>query len=369
MAASERILLSNTKRQYLTLAEEINAAVQRVFDSGRYIMGPEHQAFEREFADYCGRQHAIACGNGTDALELALRACGIDVGDEVITVANAGGYTTTACQLLGAVPVFVDIDQRLSMEPAAIEQAISEKTRAIVVTHLYGWPANMPEILQVVEGRGLTVIEDCAQAHGASLDGRRVGSFGHLSTFSFYPTKNLGAIGDGGAVVTDEADLAKRLESLRQYGWKEKYQAVYSGGRNSRMDELQAAILRVKLPWLDRWNQRRRKIVQEYWEAAEGTPLQLVHEIHDGYVAHLAIARHPERDRFRERMAVEGIDTAIHYPVPDHHQPAFQKQFCRVTDLSVTETILPEIVTLPCFAEMCEDEISQVCAAIRRAAF
>ncbi len=368
MAANDRVVLCDTKRQYLALADEINAAIRRALDGGRYIMGPEHDAFEGEFADYCGRKYAVACGNGTDALELALRASGVGPGDEVITVANAGGYTTTACQVLGATPVYVDINHRLSMEPATLLHAMSEKTRAIVVTHLYGWPAEMPEILRIAEGHALTVIEDCAQSHGASLEGRRAGSFSPMATFSFYPTKNLGAIGDGGAVVTDDSELATRLRSLRQYGWQEKYHTTHSGGRNSRMDELQAAILRIKLPWLDRWNQRRREIVGRYCEAAKGTPLQMVHEPHSGYVAHLAVARHPERDQFQQRMADEGIQTAVHYPVADHQQAALEKITWRALDLSNTEAAIPEIVTLPCFPEMLDDEVKQVSNAICRAA-
>lgn len=368
MPASERVAVCDTKRQYLTLAEEIDSAIRRVFDGGRYIIGPEHDAFEREFADYCGQKDAVACGNGTDALELALRASGVGQGDEVITVANAGGYTSAACQLLGATPVFVDIDHRLSIDPQRIPEAIGSKTRAIVVTHLYGWLADLSEILRLADEHGLNVIEDCAQSHGALLDGRRAGSFGRLSTFSFYPTKNLGAMGDGGAVVTDDADLAAKLRSLRQYGWGEKYQSTHPGGRNSRMDELQAAILRVKLPWLDRWNQRRREIVEQYLQAAQGTPLKIVHEPEKRFVAHLAVARHPAREKFREQLAAEGIDTAVHYPVLDHRQASLRNHSWKALDLSETESAHSEIVTLPCFPEMRSDEVQRVCQAIRRAA-
>jgi aminotransferase EvaB len=237
-----------------------------------------------------------------------------------------------------------------------------------VVTHLYGWLADMFGILRAAEASGAIVIEDCAQAHGAMRYGRRAGSFGRLATFSFYPTKNLGAFGDGGAVVTDDDDLAGRLRSLRQYGWEEKYRATLAGGRNSRMDEMQSAILRVKLPWLDCWNARRREIVRRYAEAARGTGLSMLHEPGDDFVAHLAVARHADREGFRRRMAEAQVETAVHYPILDHRQAALEARSWRSVDLSASEEAAGEIVSLPCHAEMREDEIAQVCSAIGRAA-
>ena len=361
-----RVPLSDPKRQYLSLADKIDAVVQSVMSGGWYIFGREHDAFEREFAAYCQRQHTVAVANGTDALEIALRALGCGRGDEVITVANAGGYTTMACVQLGVMPVYVDIEPTtLTMSPASVVQALSPRTKAVVVTHLYGMMADLAGICQAIDGRGIHIVEDCAQAHGAMRQGRRAGSFGDLAAFSFYPTKNLGAMGDGGAIVTEDGEIASRLRKLRQYGWEEKYKSVVPGGRNSRMDELQAAILRQKLPCLDRWNQQRRDIVARYHEATRETRLQLVHAAHSDFVAHLCIARHPDRDALRCRLEEKGVSTAIHYPILDHHQPSIQGMPWRAMELPATNSAQAEILTLPCFPEMTESEINYVCDMIR----
>ena len=361
-----QVPLNDLKRQYLAVAAEVEAAVRATMARGWYVMGPEHDEFEREFAAYCQRRHAILVANGTDALEIALRTVGCRAGDEVITVANAGGYTTTACILIGATPVFADVDPAtLTISPDSVAAALSPQTKAIVVVHLYGKMADVAGVKRAVAGRDIPIIEDCAQAHGAMFAGRRAGSLGDLAAFSFYPTKNLGAMGDAGAIVTDHPDHARRARMLRQYGWAEKYRAVLPEGRNSRLDELQAAILRRKLPRLDVWNERRRAIVGRYRDAAAGAALRLIHDPQPDFVAHLCVARHPKRDRLRQRFKERGIDTAIHYPIPDHRQESLAGRTWRMVDLRATEEAGREILTLPCFAEMTPSEIDYVCDAIR----
>lgn len=360
------IPLNDIGRQHRPLAAALAAAVARVLQSGWYVHGTEHAAFEREFAAYCGRRHCIAVANGSDALELALRAVGAGPGGEVVTAANAGGYASLAALAIGAMPVLADISASdLTLDPASALALLGPRSKAVVATHLYGQLADMAALGAGLAGRGIALIEDCAQAHGAVRDGRRAGGFGDLATFSFYPSKNLGAAGDGGAVVTDDDDLAARLRELRQYGWQERYRAVTPGGRNSRLDELQAAVLRVKLPHLDAWNEQRRTIVAHYREAAAGTALALAHRPAPDYVAHLCVARHPDRDGFRQRLAARFIATAIHYPYADHQQPAVRAQRFRAGPLPVTERVVGEILTLPCFPEMTEAEVDAVAAAIR----
>ncbi len=353
-------------RQQQQLHDPITEAFECFLASGWYIMGAEHDAFEQEFAAYCVRRHAIGVASGTDALELALRCVGVVPGDEVVTVANAGGYTTTACLVLGAVPVYVDVTREsLTMSPDSLAEAITEQTKAVVATHLYGKRADLPALAGVLAGKDIPLIEDCAQAHGVRQAGDGPVVNGDLATYSFYPTKNLGALGDGGAVVTDNESYAQKLRQLRQYGWTSKYKAEVAGGRNSRLDELQAAILRVKLPHLDAWNDRRCAIAARYVAAAEGTPLEMVHTPGPDYVAHLCVGRHPDRDAFRQRMTAAGIGTAIHYPILDHQQPALAGVPWRAVDLTESERARDEIVTLPCFPELIDDEVEGVCAAIQ----
>jgi dTDP-4-amino-4,6-dideoxygalactose transaminase len=331
-------------------------------------MGPEHDAFEREFAMYCGSSWCLGVANGTDALEISLRAIGVLPGDEVVMVANAGGYAATACVLAGAVPVFADVSERtLLLDPAAVEPVISDRTRAIVVTHLYGRLADVAAIVEIAESRGIKVVEDCAQAHGAVRDGRCAGTLGDVGTFSFYPTKNLGAFGDGGAVITDSPEIADGVRALRQYGWDRKYNAVVPSGRNSRLDEIQAAFLRCKLPNLDADNLKRRAVVARYVEAAEGTGLRIVESDGADYVAHLCVGLHDDRDGFMKRLADRGIATAIHFPTPDHRQPALAAVPWRAGPLVVTEHAADHIVSLPCFPELAVAEIDHVCAAIAEA--
>lgn len=363
-----RVPFNDPGREVREFAGAIESAVARVIASGWYVMGPEHDAFERDFAAYCGVRHCLGVGNGTDALEIALRTAGCGPSDEVITVANAGMYTTSACISAGATPVFVDVDPAtLEVDVAAVEQAITPATKAIVVTHLYGRLAPAEAIADLAHSRGVTVIEDCAQAHGAQRGGKPAGSFGDLACFSFYPTKNLGALGDAGAIVTNDEVLAERVRALRQYGWTSRYHAEVPGGRNSRLDEIQAAVLRVKLPHLDEWNERRRQIVARYRESAAGTQLRPLHQPAEDFVAHLCVGLHPDRDAFRERLAASGVDTAIHFPIPDHLQPALSSESWRRTgSLAVTERSARELLSLPCYPGLTENEVDHVCEVLAR---
>jgi dTDP-4-amino-4,6-dideoxygalactose transaminase len=335
------LLINDLGRHHSTVRECVGQAIERVLARGWFILGPEVEAFEAEFAAYCGVRHCAGVANGTDALELALRASGIKAGDRVATVANAGMYSTTAILACGAIPVYAEIEPlTMLMDPARIPKA-----DAVIVTHLYGRMARMPEVLQAAPG--VPVIEDCAQAHGAVLDGRKAGAWGAMGCFSFYPTKNLGALGDGGAVVTNDSDVDKRLRALRQYGWTSKYTATVRGGRNSRLDEMQAAILRAKLPLLDGWNARRRAIAAQYGMVARGG-------LDD--VAHLYVIRTTERERVRTALREQGIGVEVHYPIPDYKQEAVGIS----AELPETERACAEVLTLPCFPEMTDGEVERV---------
>ena len=348
------LLINDIRRQNHAVADDIQTAIRRVFDRAWYILGPEVEAFEREFAAYCGVPHCAGVGNGTDALELALRALDLPAGSRVLTVANAGGYSSTAILAAGHTPVYADVDpDTMTMRPMA-----AADVQAVIVTHLYGRMAAMPEILAAA-GK-VPVIEDCAQAHGAVLDGRKAGSWGTLGCFSFYPTKNLGALGDGGAVVTRDSSLGARLRLLRQYGWKSKYKSEVPGGRNSRLDELQAAILRAKLPYLDRWNQRRREVAGVYNEAFRDLPLRTA-PLNESCVAHLYVVRPPDRVRMRAALTAAGFATDIHYPVPDYAQNSMPP----ATPLPITEECCRTVLTLPCFPELTDDEIRGIVQAVR----
>lgn len=356
-----RVPFNDPARQVAALGDAISDALADVVSSGWFIHGRQHDAFETEFAAYCGVNECIGVGNGTDALEIALRAIGCAAGDEVVTVANAGMYTTSACISVGATPVFADVDpSTLEISPASFREMISGDTKAVVVTHLYGYLADVDAVRALAAPHGIKVIEDCAQAHGALRDGRRAGSMGDLATFSFYPTKNLGALGDGGAIVTDDPGLAERARMLRQYGWASKYDARIPGGRNSRLDEIQAAVLRVKLPHLDGWNERRREIVARYREAAAEGALGLVHEPGPDYVAHLCVAMHPEREALRAQLLARGVQTAVHYPVQDQQQVALADVPWRAGDLVATRAATESVLSLPCYPELTDQEIDHV---------
>ncbi len=356
-------------RQYAGLKEEIDAAIGRVLARGRFILGEEVATFEEEFAAACGVACAVGVASGTDALHLALRACGIGPGDEVITVSHTAVATVAAIELAGARPVLVDVDpRRYTMDPARVEERITPRTRAILPVHLYGCPADLAPLLEMARRYGLLLIEDCAQAHGARYRGRPVGSWGEIAAFSFYPTKNLGAFGDGGAVVTNDPALAERVRLLREYGWARRY-ISHLRGTNSRLDELQAAVLRVKLRYLESWNARRREIAALYRELlSEGVArwgLVLPEEPPDArHVYHLYVVRHPRRDALQAFLSERGIGTLIHYPVPVHLQPAYADLGHGEGSLPVTETLAREVLSLPMYPELTDGEVRAVAGGI-----
>jgi dTDP-4-amino-4,6-dideoxygalactose transaminase len=356
---------ANPRAQYLSHQAEINAAIAAVLDGNRYILGPQTQAFEQEFARYLGVSHAVGTGSGTEALHLALRACHIGAGDEVITVSHTAVATVAAIELAGATPVLVDIDpQTYTIDPQLIERALTSRTKAIIPVHLYGAAANLNPIVDLARRHNLKVIEDCAQAHGARYADRVAGSVGDAACFSFYPTKNLGAIGDGGLVATNDAALAQQLQLLRQYGWHERYISAVAGW-NTRLDELQAAILRVKLRHLDEDNAKRRKLAALYDELLAGIVTIPIEPPNTRHVYHLYVIRHPRRDALMAYLHECGIGTAIHYPVPIHLQPAYRGRLGDAGALPETECAAQEIVSLPMYPELSTDEVRTVAQAVR----
>ena len=345
---------------------DLRAALERVLDSHWYVLGREVRAFEEEFATYCGVPHCVSVANGTDALELALRALEVEAGAEVLCTANAAFYASTAALAVGAQPRYVDVDPAsLCMDPAALDQALARRRpAAVIVTHLYGQLADVAAIAATCRRHDVPWIEDCAQAHGARRDGRLAGAFGDLACFSFYPTKNLGALGDGGAVLTADAARAERLRSLRQYGWTSKYHVQHAGGRNSRLDELQAAVLRTKLPALDRQNAERRAIAERYAQAFAGLPLQLPVSTGEDFAAHLYVVRTPQRDALRGHLQACEIGHDVHYPVPDHQQPVMREAQAGVR-LPHTESACGQVLSLPCQPGLGESAVQAVIDAVR----
>ncbi len=362
------IPLNDLSRLIRNCQNELLVAFQRVLSRSYFILGPECQAFEQEFAAYCGATSCIGVANGTDALELALRAVGVDAGDHVATVANAGGYSTTAIRALTAMPCYVEIDpQTMLLSPDALEATAQQvKLKAVIVTHLYGQMADMPRLLTIARQHGIAVIEDCAQAHGAVLNGKRAGSWGDAAAFSFYPTKNLGALGDGGAVVTNLEEVAVTIRELRQYGWRQKYRSERTGGRNSRLDEMQAAFLRALLPSLDQRNERRRYIMARYQQRLKDLSLQLPLPT-PSHVGHLFVIRHSQRDRLRQELQNLGIGTDIHYPLPDYLQPSASSWLTTLPSLPYTEQCARTVLSLPCFPELSDHEVDAVCQAVSAA--
>lgn len=345
---------------------DLLSPVKRVLASHWYTLGQETASFEREFADYCGVRHCVSVANGTDALELGLRALGVKAGDQVLLTANAGFYGSAACRLLGAAPRYLDIEPlTMTLSVAALREGLHARPKAIIVTHLYGRLADIEAIVALAAAAGVPVIEDCAQAHGAMRRGRRAGSFGSIGCFSFYPTKNLGALGDGGAVVSNDPAVADRLKQLRQYGWGEKYRVAVAGGRNSRLDELQAAFLREKLPRLEGWNTERREIARQYNEAFADLPLTCPDTVGEEYVGHLYVVRVQERAAFRRHLADLGVATDIHYPVPDHLQPAYPGEQGPGA-LPECEEACAQVVSLPCFPGLGDEARERVIRAVRR---
>ena len=333
---------------YLELKAEIDAAVSRVLKSGWYILGPEVEAFETEWADYCGAQHAVGLANGLDALILALRALNIGPGDEVIVPSNTYIATWLAVSAVGAHPVPVEPDPAThNIDPARIAVAITPQTKALLPVHLYGQPADMDPILALAKRHGLAVIEDAAQAHGAGYRGRRIGGHGDIVCWSFYPGKNLGAMGDGGAITTNRADLADKVRLLRNYGSREKYVNEVQGG-NSRLDPLQAAILRVKLSYLDAWTDRRRAIANAYMNGLSGSELILPH-VPDWAdpVWHLYVIRSTDRSKVQKQLSDAGIGTLIHYPIAPHMQKAYAHLGIPFDALPVAQKFAAEVLSLP----------------------
>jgi dTDP-4-amino-4,6-dideoxygalactose transaminase len=361
------IPVADPHAQYLAHAAEIDAAIRRVLDSGRYVLGPECEAFEKEFAAFAGVQHAVGVGNGTDAVHVALRACGIGAGDEVITVSHTAVATVAAIELCGATPVLVDIDPiHFTMDPDALAAAFTSRTRAVIPVHIYGQPADLRRIVPMARERGVFVIEDCAQAHGATFEGRPVGSWGDLACFSFYPTKNLGAIGDGGLVATNDPQLADRARRFREYGWSTRYVSATTG-TNSRLDELQAAVLRVKLAYLSRDNVRRQAIATIYDRALASLDVVRPSVRPDAtHVYHLYVVRSAQRDALQQALAQHRVGSAVHYPVPVHLQPAYQSRL-KHGDLSQTERAAGEVLSLPMFPELSREDVERVCEAVAKA--
>lgn len=352
---------------YSELGDELDAACRRVMRSGWYILGREVRAFEEEFACYCGANHCVGVGNGLEALHLILRGYGIGAGDEVIVPANTYIATWLAVSHAGATPVPVEPDERtFNIDPALIEPAITERTRAILAVHLYGRPAEMEAIMTIARKHGLKVIEDAAQAHGAGYKGRRVGSLGDAAGFSFYPAKNLGALGDGGAVVTSAPDLADRIRLLRNYGSRVKYENSVKGF-NSRLDEMQAALLRVKLARLDDWNRRRAALAQQYLASLQGMDrlvLPLVTAGNDP-AWHLFVVRHPHRHALQQHLSAAGIGTMIHYPVPPHLSEAYNGHNLNGRKFPITERLAGEVLSLPMGPHLREEDVDRISTAVK----
>ncbi len=356
----------NLRREYAELSDEINESVDRVLRSGWFLLGNETKAFEQGFAAYVGARHAVALNSGSDAIYLALRALGVEAGDEVITVSHTFISTVDAIVRNNARPVFIDIDpETYCIDVAQIEAKITDRTKAILPVHLYGHPCDMQAIMDIARRRDLYVVEDACQAHGAEYMNKSVGSLADAACFSFYPTKNLGAYGDGGMIVTDDEALAEKLNLLRNYGQTEKYSYDFVG-INSRLDEIQAAVLRVKLKHLDRWNEKRRASAKLYGELLKGTGVTLpVEKKYARHVYHLYVVRCPNRGELQQKLTEQGIQTLIHYPVGVHKQTAY-RDICEGLCLPVTERICSEILSLPMRPDLSRDEIETISEATRK---
>lgn len=364
-AAPEPIPAEDLTRQFEYIGDEVRAAIERVLPGGRYVLGPELTAFEQEYAAFCGARYAIGVSNGTDALQLALAACGIGPGDEVITVPNTYIATVFAITYLGALPVFVDVlPDTYNMNPALLEAAITERTRAIIPVHMYGQPCDMQPILAIARKHGLRVIEDAAHAHGAYYQGAAAGSFGDLGCFSFYPRKTFGALGDAGAIVTSDAALDERVRQLRYMGQKVKHHHEMIGYQK-RMDELHAAILRVKLPYLRGWLTRRQQIAARYNELLADVPVvrpYVAPERTHSYYLYTILA--PRRDELYDYLAQHGIGSQVIYPVLVPDQGAYRDQPLRCGPIPVARSLVGQILSLPVFPELRDDEIERIAAAI-----
>lgn len=350
-------------KQYESIQAEIDAATARVLKGGWYILGPEVKAFEKEFAEYISVKHAIGVGSGTEAIHIALLALGIGAGDEVITVPNTAVATVAAIELTGARAVLVDVrPDTMLIDVEKIERAITPRTKAIIPVHLFGQSCDLDPIMQLARSKNIFVLEDCAQAHGATYRGKRVGSIGDIAAFSFYPTKNLGAYGDGGAILTNNAELAQRIDLLRQYGWRERYTSDIKG-MNSRLDELQAAVLRVKLRHLDDWNKARRERAAVYTELIRSVtpPREMAY---GEAVYHLYVVQSKKRDALIAHLKSCGIGTMIQYPHTIHLQPAYVNLGYREGDLPESERLAREIVSLPLYPELAMDDVRAIAKVV-----
>lgn len=354
--------------QYRQIKSEIDAAITRVIDSAQFILGPEVAAFEERFAAYCGARYCVALNSGTSALHLALLAAGIGPGDEVITVSMTFVATAAAVLYCGAKPVFVDIDpEAWTMDPNLIEAAVTPRTKAILPVHLHGLVAEMDPILAISRRHGLVVIEDAAQSHGAEYKGRRAGSIGDIGCFSFYPGKNLGAYGEGGAVVTNEPELARKMTLLRDWGQEAKYRHVVPG-YNYRMEALQGAVLNVKMDHIEKWTERRRSVAMEYDQLLAHSYCQSpAPPPHSRHVYHVYAVRVAARDRVQELLHSAGIGTSIHYPVPVHLQKAYAGLGYRRGDLPVSETAADQFLSLPIYAELQADQVAEAVMHLKQA--
>jgi dTDP-4-amino-4,6-dideoxygalactose transaminase len=354
-------------RRIASIRSDLDAAMASVLDEGPFIFGPRVEEFERAFAGYCNAAHAVGVASGTDAITIALQAVGVEAGDEVLTTSNSGVPTVAAIEAAGAEPVLVDVDgETCTLDPGRLEDAFSERTAAIVPVHLYGRCADMEPIVAFARERGLKIVEDAAQAVGAEYRGRRTGTLADAAAFSFYPTKNLGALGDGGAVVTDDAAIAARARLLRNYGEESRYRSVVAG-RNSRLDSLQAAGLLVQLRQVDGWNERRREIARYYASELAGTPVDLPLEVPRGrHVYHLFVIRAQDRDDLRARLESAGVGTLVHYPLPVHIQPAYTRLARAGLETSVQ--LCAEVLSLPLYPELSDSEVELVAKAVRELA-
>lgn len=341
--------------------KHLKDAISDVLDSGWFVLGQKVKEFEKAFANYVGASYCVGLANGTDAIELGLRSLGVSEGDKVATVANAGMYTTSAILAIGAEPYFLDVDLvTKNVTLAECEGAVHAGVKAIVVTHLYGLSVpDIEKIASMCRIHEVPLLEDCAQAHGAKINSQYVGTFGDAASFSFYPTKNLGALGDGGALVTNIRTIAECVKRLSQYGWSSKYRVEMRGGRNSRLDEIQAAILLVFLPKLDSANDRRREIATYYSQMISHPNIELPPVYGEEYVAHLYVLKVRERESLQAHLDSHSISSAIHYPVPDHRQPIFNNLFDHLC-LESTEQLCDEVLTLPCYPELTDIEVRKV---------
>lgn len=355
------------KAQYRQIKSEIDAAVLHVLESSQFVLGPEVVAFEKKFATYCNTTHCVAVNSGTSALHLALLAAGIGRGDEVITVSMTFVATTAAILYAGARPVFVDIDPKTwTIDSAQIEASITPRTRAIMPVHLHGLMTDMDPILDIARRHNLIVIEDAAQAHGAEYRGRRAGSLGDIACFSFYPGKNLGAYGEGGAIVTNSPELAERAALLRDWGQASKYNHVVPG-YNYRMDGIQGAILNVKMKYIEEWTEARRRVAQLYDEQLTRLPCQLpIQPDYSRHVWHVYALRVKQRDEMQKALQAEGVSSGIHYPVPVHLQKAYSDLGYRAGDFPVTERAASEFLSLPIYAELTTAQVREIAAALKR---